>query len=79
MPANPRPEFGPQSPVRGANKQDRDANHGEDIIRVSVRVPVPLGRDEGHDGQEGVAEDKDDCDGQMGVPSRGPVLLLVVV
>lgn len=79
MPAHGRPKLGPQPPVGGAKKQDGNANDGEDVVRISVAVPVSLGRDEWHNRQEHVAKEEDDGDGEVGVPPRCPLFLLVVV
>lgn len=74
------PEFGPQGPVDAAQDQDADADDGEDVVRVPVGPEVPVGRrDEGHDGEEGVAEQEDDDDGQPGAPGRVPRARLLVV
>jgi len=56
MPLHRRPHLGPQGPIHRAQQQHRDTHDREDIVRVTVGVPVAIRRDERHDDEEQVAE-----------------------
>jgi hypothetical protein len=50
------PNFGPHQPVHGSKEQNTGTNQRESIIRVSVRIPVAVGRDKGCDDEKEVEE-----------------------
>lgn len=77
VPADGREDFCPEGPVDAAQNEHTDTNDGEDVVGVAVGSPRAGGRDERDEGQEDVDENVKDRDGEVSVPRRGPVLLLV--
>ena len=75
----PRPNLGPTQPIRSADQKHAPSHDGEDVVGVTLGVPVRVGRDEGHDGEEHVAEDEEDGDGEVGVPRGRPVFGFLVM
>ena len=74
VPAEPRHNLGPNDPIHCTENKDGDANQREGIIRVSVGVPVAVGRDEWCECEENVEKQVGDCDKQVRFPGRRPVL-----
>ena len=63
-----RQDFSPSSPIHHTQQKHTDTHDGENIVRVSVWVGGARGWDKGDDGEEDVRKEKDDDDGQVGMP-----------
>lgn len=73
VPTNGRPYLCPAHPIECAEEEHADADDGEHKVRVPLRVPVTIWRDERHDCQEHICEEIERRDGQVRVPRRRPV------
>ena len=60
---NSRPDLGPADPIEATKEQDTHSDNGEDVVRVPIGIPVPVGRDEGCHRQEDVGQEIKDRDG----------------
>jgi hypothetical protein len=79
VPSNLRPQLRPAGPVDHAEQQNSDADDWEHIVRVSVRIPVAIWRDEGYKSEKQIGKQIEDGDGKIGVPWGCPLLALGVV
>jgi hypothetical protein len=79
IPPKLRPNLGPPNPVDNTKQQDAHAHNGENVIRIALRVPVTIRRNERYDSEEHVGEQVQNSNGEIGVPWRGPTLTLGVM